>query len=258
MPRALKSLLSFVFSLAIMFAFMYPRMAPMIRQSRAIKKAQLAARPVLRPAGQGSAQSRSQSEPLDRIVSFASDVTLRKDSTLEIREEFVAHSEGDYFRYGMVRDLPIDSEARWDRRLVGAYAKDTGIRVKILEVSEDGTPVSYEQGSDSAYEQVRIVPWQPLAPGDHRFVVRYEADGVTQFLADHDQLYWNALGHYWRLPVDEAVVRLHLPPEVPVDVVTAAAYAGGRGASPGRFGGKEVERTAIGDGLEFRAANLGT
>src|ERR1700740_3416846 len=213
MPRAVKSLLQFVFGLAIMATFMYPRMAPMIRQSRAIKKAQ-AARPAPRPAGQGTAQSRMQSDPLDRIVSFASDVTLRKDSTLEVHEEFVAHSEGDYFRFGMVRDLPIDSEVRWDTQLVGPYAKDTGIRVKILEVTEDGTPVSYEQGSDSAYEQVRIVPWQPLAPGDHRFVVRYEADGVTQFLADKDQLYWNAIGHYWRLTVDEVVVRVHLPPEV--------------------------------------------
>jgi hypothetical protein len=257
MPRALKSVLSFVFSLAIMAAFMYPRMAPMIRQSRAIKKAQ-AARSAPRPAGQGTAQSRAQSEPLDRIVSFASDVTLRKDSTLEVREEFVAHSEGDYFRYGMVRDLPIDSEARWDRRLVGAYAKDTGIRVKILEVSEDGTPVSYEQGSDSAYEQVRIVPWEPLAPGDHRFVVRYEADGVTQFLADRDQLYWNALGHYWRLPADEVVLRVHLPQEVPAGVITVEAYAGGRGANLETVWrvGKQVEPRAIADGFEFRMANL--
>ena len=258
MPRAVKSLLQYVFGLAIMAAFMYPRMAPVIRQSRAIKKAQ-ATHPAPRAPGQGSAQSRGPSEPLDRIVSFASDVTLRKDSTLEVREEFVAHSEGDYFRYGMVRDLPIDSEARWDRRLVGPYAKDTGIRVKILEVSEDGTPVSYEQGSDSAYEQVRIVPWEPLAPGDHRFVVRYEADGVTQFLADKDQLYWNAVGHYWRLSVDEAVVRVHLPPEVPAGVVTVQAYAGGRGANLetlGHFGGTQVKPSAIADGFEFRMANL--
>jgi len=264
MPRALKAVLHFVFGLAIMVAFMYPRMAPMIRQSLAIKKAQLAARPAPRPAprpaGQGTAQSRVPSEPLDRIVSFASDVTLRKDATLEIREEFVAHSEGDYFRYGMVRDLPIDSEARWDRRLVGEYQKDTGIRVKILEVSEDGRPVSYEQGGDSSYQQVRIAPWEPLAPGDHRFVVRYDADGVTQFLAGHDQLYWNALGHYWRLPADEAVLRVHLPPEVPAGVVTVEAYAGGRGAgaTPGPFGGKPLEHSAIAGGFEFRAANLRT
>jgi Predicted membrane protein (DUF2207) len=258
MPRAVKALLQFICGLAVMLAFMYPRMAPIIRQSRAMKRAQGTARPGRPPAGQGSAPSKSAT-PLDRILSFESDVTLRKDATLEVREEFVAHSEGDYFRYGMVRDLPIDSEARWDRQLVGEYAKDTGIRVKILDVSEDGAPVSYEQGSDSAYQQLRISPWEPLTPGDHRFVVHYEADGVTQFLADNDQLYWNAVGHFWRLPVDEAVLRLHLPPGVPVDVVTVLAYAGGRGANlgtAGHFAGKPVERRAIADGFEFRMSNL--
>jgi len=81
---------------------------------------------------------------------------------------------------------------------------------------------------------------------------------VTQFLADHDQLYWNALGHYWRLPTDEAVLRVHLPPEVPASIVTVEAYAGGRGANLETVGrvGKQVEPSAIADGFEFHAAKL--
>ena len=96
----------------------------------------------------------------------------------------------------------------------------------------------------------------PLALGDHRFVVRYEADGVMQFLSDHDQLYWNAVGHYWRVPVDVAVVRLHLPAELPANVVAADAYAGHRGATPEHGAVAPIERTAIPDGFEFRVANL--
>jgi hypothetical protein len=255
MPRALKGLLQFIFGLAVMVAFMYPRMAPMFRQSRAIRSA--AAQPPRSTASRGGRPGTQ----LDRILSFAVDVSLRKNSTLEVREEFVAHSEGDYFRYGMVRELPIDSEARWDRRLVGPYAKDTGIRVKILEATEDGAPVSYEQGNAAGYPQLRLAPWTPLAPGDHRFVVRYEADGVMQFLADHDQLYWNAVGHYWRLPVDETIVRVHLPPEVPPGVVTADAFVGGRGATatrPGAPAAPQLQRATLADGFEFRAANLGS
>src|SRR5438309_2287126 len=254
MPRAIKGLLQFIFGLAICFAFVYSRIGPGLRASRAIQRASKEKPRTARPADKGDGGVGMQ---LDRILSFAVDISLRKNSTLEVREEFVAHSAGDYFRYGMIRELPIDSEARWDRRLVGPYAKDTGIRVKILEATQDGAPVSYEQGSDSGYPQVRLDPWTPLASGDHRFVVRYEADGVTQFLADHDQLYWNAVGHYWRLRVDEAVLRVHLPPELPAEVVAAEAYAGGRGATPGRFGGTQIERNRIADGLEFRMANLG-
>jgi predicted membrane protein DUF2207 len=259
MPRALKGFLHFLFSLAILVAFMYPRMAPMIRQSLAMKKTRVPAGWAQRSGGQGSAQSNLQSNAdRERIVSFASDITLRSDATLAVREEFTLHGEGDYFRYGLVRDLPIDSDARWDRALAGAYTRDTGIRVKILEVTEDGAPMSYEQGSDSGYEQLRIgAAWEPLAPGDHHYVVRYQADGVTQFLAGHDQLYWNALGHYWRLPVDEAVVRVHLPPEVPAGIVTAKAYAGARGSTAPRPGAAPPQGSAIADGLEFRAADLG-
>ncbi len=260
MRRALKVLLPLVFGLAMIGGFMYTRMGPIIRQSRMMAKARVSPRSAARPGASGSTQSSLPSSPpgsaqSERIVSFTSDASLRKDGTLAVREEFVVHSEGHYFRYGMMRDLPIDSEARWDRRLVGPYAKDTGIRVKILEVSEDGTPVSYEQGSESAYEQLRIAPWSPLAEGDHRFVVRYEADGVLQFLADHDQLYWNAIGHYWRLPVDDTIVRVHLPPEVPANIVMADVYAGGRGAT-GTVP-NYLTRNALADGFEFRVANLG-
>jgi hypothetical protein len=251
--RFLKGLFQFVFSLALICAFMYPHMWPLIRRSMHASRAAKAG-PAARPGARGSAQPAQR----EAVVSFASDVTLRKDATLEVREEFTVHSEGDSFRYGMIRDLPIDSEARWDRRYAGEYQKDTGIRTKILEVTEDGAPASYEQGSDSGYPQVTIGdPDEPLAPGDHRFVVRYEADAVTQFLTDHDQLYWNALGHYWRLPVDEAVVRVHLPPELPAGVVTAVAYAGGRGTTVTRLGESQPTRSALADGFEFRVANLG-
>ena len=147
MPRALKGLLQFVIGLALMFAFMYPRMAPIIRRSRAMKRAAAQPPRSTKPGDSPAAMD------LDRILSFTSDVTLHANATLEVREEFVVHNVADAFRYGMVRDLPIDSEARWDQRLVGPYAKDTGIRVKILEVTEDGAPISCEQGSDASYEQ---------------------------------------------------------------------------------------------------------
>jgi hypothetical protein len=248
-----KKFLQFVFFLAICLGFAYLRIGPAMRASRAIQKARASA-PSRRPNEPRDGRAGMQ---LDRIQSFTSDVTLRSDATLDIREEFTVHSAGDYFRYGLVRALPIDSEARWDRSLVGPYTKDTGIRVKILEVSEDGSPVSYEQGSDFGYPQLRIMPWTPVVSGDHHVAIHYQATGVTQFLSDHDQLYWNAVGHYWRLPVDETAVRMHFPPKVPSGVVTAAAYSGWRGATPGHRGAAPVAASSIADGFEFRAANLG-
>ena len=190
----------------------------------------------------------------ERIVTFAAEVTVREDATLEVREEFLVRSEGSYFKWGLIRELPIDSEARWDKRFAGEWRKDTGIRVKIRELSEDGARVRYEQGSDRGYAQLRIGPaGAPLAPGDHRFVIRYAVEGALRLLADHDELYWNALGHYWQLPVDEATLRVRLPAGVPPETIRADAYAGGRGVSNPTERMREESPGAV----SHRATNLG-
>jgi hypothetical protein len=156
--------------------------------------------------------------PGEKVISFVADITVREDMSIEVREEFVVHSEESYFKWGMIRHLPISSNERWDKRFGGEWKDDTGIRVRILEVTEDGNPVSCEKGGGAGYAQLRIGKSDvPLARGDHTFVIKYLAEGVPRSLADHDELYWNVLGHYLGLPVDEVKVHVHLPAVVPME-----------------------------------------
>jgi hypothetical protein len=196
--------------------------------------------------------------PGERIISFATDITVREDTSIEVREEFTVHSEGSYFKWGMVRHLPISSNERWDKRFGGEWKDDTGIRVKILEVTEDGERVSYEQGSGWGYGQLRIGKMDvPLARGDHTFVIKYLAEGVLRSLADHDELYWNALGYYFDLPVEEATVRVHLPAGLPQDEIQPEGYVGGRGVSNPRKPETELTREESPDAVSYRATNFG-
>ena len=190
--------------------------------------------------------------PGERVISFVADITVREDMSIEVREEFVVHSEESYFKWGMIRHLPISSNERWDKRFGGEWKDDTGIRVRILEVTEDGNPVSYEKGGGAGYAQLRIGKSDvPLAQGDHTFVVKYLAEGVPRSLADHDELYWNALGHYLGLPVDEVKVHVHLPVGVPMEEIKQDAYVGGRGVSDPRKPDTELTQ------LEESPANAG-
>jgi hypothetical protein len=197
--------------------------------------------------------------PGEKIVSFGADITVREDTSIQVREEFVVHSEETYFKWGMIRHLPISSNERWDKRFGGESKDDSGIRVKILDVTEDGARVSYNQGSGAGYAQLRIgKPDVPLARGDHTFVIKYLAEGILGSLADHDELYWNVLGHYLDLPVEEATVRVHLPPGVPAEEIEPEAYAGGRGASNPRKPGTEVKREeGSRDTAGYRTTKLG-
>jgi hypothetical protein len=198
--------------------------------------------------------------PGERIISFVADITVREDTSVEVREEFVVHSEETYFKWGMVRHLPISSNERWDKRFGGEWKDDTGIRIKILDVTEDGERISYEQGSGWGYSQLRIGKVDvPLARGDHTFVIKYLAEGVLRPLADHDELYWNALGHYLDLPAEVATVRVHLPSGVPPEEIQPMAYAGGRGVSNPRKRETELtrEESQDQDVAGYRATNLG-
>jgi hypothetical protein len=186
--------------------------------------------------------------PGEQITSFDADITVNPDATLTVREDFVVHSEGSYFKYGFIRDLPIDDEARWDKRYAGEWKADNGIRVNILELLENGTSVSYHQGTAAGYPQLRIRPrYAPLEPGDHHYVIRYTVDGAVSFGSARDTLYWNAIGHYWALPVGVARVMVHLPAGVAAAGVTSEPRVGGRGVS-GNAGAPPAIAETIEDG----------
>src|SRR5512137_2822886 len=103
-----------------------------------------------------SPSARADDANVTGITFFRTDVTVKEDATLEVREEISLSNASSFYKYGFMRNLPIDSQDRWDRRYVGEYKRDNGIRVGILEVTEDGHRVSYEQGSGYGYSQLHI------------------------------------------------------------------------------------------------------
>lgn len=177
----------------------------------------------------------ARAAPGEKIESFHCSVIIQPDDSLLVQEEFRVRSEGSYFRYGMYRFLPIDANDRWDRRFAGEYKEDNGVRVRVLEVLLNGARIPYEQGTGPGSIQLRLgAKDTSLPPGDYSYVIRYTVTGALALRADHDELYWNALGHNWSLPVDEATVTVHVPLGTPSDAVRVQGYGGRRGDIGGR------------------------
>jgi hypothetical protein len=177
------------------------------------------------------------------MTAFRADVTVKPDATLDVREEITLDRAGKYYRYGFVRNLPIGSEDRWDEKYVGEYKRDNGIRVRILEVMQDGRPIRYEQGQGYGYSQLRIgVKDVPLDAGRHWYVIRYSVTGVLKPGSSTDTLYWNAIGHERDAPVEEAILSIHLPPGVSATDATVEPRVAGRGVSFPRRADTELER----------------
>jgi hypothetical protein len=193
------------------------------------------------------------------ITFFRADVTVKQDATLEVREVIAVNNAASFYKYGFRRDLPISSGDRWDSRYVGEYQQDNGIRVDILEVTEDGKPVQYEQGSGYGYMQLFIGERGiPLDSGEHRFVIRYTVDAALNLGAARDTLYWNAIGHERDAAVAEAILAVHLPEGVPGEGVEAEPRVAGRGVSFPRRPETTLERLADASGaFVYRATSVG-
>ena len=193
-------------------------------------------------------------------TAFRADVTLNQDATLEVREEISVKNAGRFYKYGFHRDLPIAPADRWDERYAGKYRPDNGIRIKILEVTEDGVPVKYEQGQGYGYEQLRIGEKDvPLDNGQHDYVIRYIVYKAVTLGGTRDTLYWNAIGHERNDPVADVVLSIHLPPAIPpADVQILELRVAGRGVSYPRGPGTELERLDDAPGtITYHATHVG-
>jgi hypothetical protein len=192
------------------------------------------------------------------ITFFRADVTVRENATLEVREEIDVRNASSFYKRGFQRDLPISLADRWDTRFVGTYQKDNGIRVKILEVTEDGQRAKYELGKRYGYAQLSIGERNvALDSGEHRFVIRYTVDWAMISRAGHDTLYWNAVGSERTVPIAEAILAVHLPAAVPSENIEVEPRVGGLGGSFPRRPENTLERVDDASGaIVYRAMNM--
>jgi len=192
------------------------------------------------------------------ITFFRADVTVRENATLEVREEIAVRNASSFYKHGFQRDLPISLTDRWDTRYVGTYQKDNGIRVKILEVTEDGQRVKYELGKRYGYAQLSVGERNvALDSGEHRFVIRYTVDWAMISGTGRDTLYWNAVGSERTVPIAEAILAVHLPEAVPGEKIEVEPRVGGLGGSFPRRSENTLERVDDASGaIVYRATNM--
>ncbi len=193
------------------------------------------------------------------ITFFRTDVTVREDATLEVREEIVVKDAAAFYKRGFIRNLPLSYDDRWVPSAGRGNNKDTDIRVDILEVTEDGRPAKYEQGRGFGYSKLSIgEPNVPLDSGEHRFVIRYQVDSALNLGTGRDSLFWNAPGRARQAPSAEVILAVHLPAAVPRESVEVEPRVGGQGLSfPGRPYNALTRLDDNSGTVVYRAVNVG-
>lgn len=174
---------------------------------------------VTRPAAGQAPAADSDGE---RILSYAIDVRVNADNTLDVEETIRAHAAGVQIRRGLYRDFPTRYRDRYGNRVTVDFAvigllRDGKAEPWFTERIDNGVRVNF--GND---DFLRV-------PADYTYTLRYRTDRQIGFFDDHDELYWNAIGTAWDFPIEQASVRVQLPQPVPIADLRAEGYTGPQG-----------------------------
>lgn len=174
----------------------------------------------------------------ERILSMLSEVDIRPDSSLEVRETIRARAAGSEIRHGIYREFPTRYEGRGpDARVVP---------FEVVSVQRDGQPEPWHTAAATNGVRVYFGDKNTLVdPGEHVWVFTYQTDRQLGYFEDHDELYWNATGNGWVFPIDEVVARVTLPGDSHGDV-RLEGYTGPQGSRERAYSAswEEASRTA--------------
>ena len=154
----------------------------------------------------------------ERITAYDVDIRVEAPGSILVTET-IDYDFASNERHGIYRDVPV--RLGWDSRYERIYP------LKVLSVEgSPGTPDEYKTETAGNYKRIRIGDPDRTISGAHRYTIVYRVDSALSGFEDHDELYWNAVGTEWRVPVERARVRVTTPAEIS----QVACFGGGSGS----------------------------
>lgn len=155
-----------------------------------------------------------------QISSFASDIKVQPDGRIAVAETIVADFRASP-HHGIYRDLPV------------TYRNDDNTtrytEVQISGVTNNaGSPVPYTIENNSANLRVKIGDPNRTLIGLNTYILSYTVAGIINSFEKYDEIYWNATGLDWTVPIVRAEATVILPQPA---VVQYACYYGVSGST---------------------------
>jgi uncharacterized protein (TIGR04222 family) len=155
----------------------------------------------------------------ERIAGYQVDLVLARDGGMRVTET-IDYDFGPTGHHGIEREIPIEFNAPDDK--IREYPIDD-----IAVSSPTGAPAELHQDI-GAHAVLRIGdPDRDDVTGRQKYVISYSLRAVVNSFADHQELYWNAIGPEWQVPIDAVQVKV----EGPAPVQKVACFEGAQGST---------------------------
>jgi hypothetical protein len=153
-----------------------------------------------------------------KIQKFSSEVFVQQDSALNVTETIEANFIGSW--HGLYRSIPIE------------YVTPQGFNYSLFvkfdgATDATGHPLKVESSRERHYLKLKIYV-DDANDAVRTIVLHYRVTNALKYFEDHDELYWNATGDEWDVPIESASAEILLPPGV--TGIRALAFTGSYGS----------------------------
>jgi hypothetical protein len=139
----------------------------------------------------------------EAVLEMKTTVDVRKDGSLEVLQVMRIRCERNFFKNGLVYDLPLSVASPYGTRI---EREISGLQVTMDEVEEKFTASKFGK-----VLELRSGGKRDLKAGEYVFELRYIASRQILFRNGEDELVFPVVPYNWKIPVQDASIEINLP-----------------------------------------------
>lgn len=165
-----------------------------------------------------TAPARAQAS--ERIDRYDVAIVIEDDGSLTVTET-IAYDFASNERHGIIREIP--TTLRYD----DTYDREYPLTVLSVTATGDASADYTVEHPGGGVTAIKVGDPDRTISGRHTYEIRYRVEGALNGFPDHVELYWNAIGNEWDVPIRVAKAAVNGP----ADIRRVACYAGYQGST---------------------------
>ena len=162
-----------------------------------------------------------QTQAQERILRMDVQLKVNQDRSIDVVEEILVRAEGNQIKRGIKRSLPTKRYLK---------NRQSSMKYKRIEVLKDGSPSPHHIESDNRFKTIYVGEKNTfLKPGEYLYTIKYHVPHQVGMYETHDEIYWNAIGTDWDLPIQNSKVAIQIPENA--NTIQQSCYTGKYGLS---------------------------
>jgi uncharacterized membrane protein len=126
------------------------------------------------------------------IQSFDVEITAHEDGSMSVMESIIYDFEG-LNRHGIFRNIPLYSRVGDLYRI---------IKIEDIKVQRNSKREEFSKSTDSREVSLKIGDPDKTITGIQSYTINYQViNGIGSNFPDYDEIYWNATGNGWDIPI---------------------------------------------------------